>query len=82
MYRSPLTYLSYVVSTYVLVGDFSCIIVVQPGATTRKSVMQVDRQNSEVPYYADEEDANRKKYSRRGLWKFFFSVILFFMFLL
>lgn len=29
--------------------------------------MQVDRQNSEVPYYADDEDANRKKYSRRGL---------------
>ncbi|KAH6767056.1 RING/U-box superfamily protein [Perilla frutescens var. hirtella] len=34
-----------------------------PGATTRKSTMQ---QNSEVPYYADDEDVNMKKYSRRG----------------
>ncbi|KAH6823641.1 RING/U-box superfamily protein [Perilla frutescens var. hirtella] len=40
-----------------------------PGATTRKSAMQVDRQNSEVPYYADDEDANRKKYSRRGSFR-------------
>ncbi|KAJ0680917.1 putative transcription factor C2H2 family [Helianthus annuus] len=37
-----------------------------PGATTRKSAQQVERQNSEVSYYADDEDANRKKYSRRG----------------
>ncbi|KAK6143608.1 hypothetical protein DH2020_023956 [Rehmannia glutinosa] len=37
-----------------------------PGATTRKSTMQVERQSSEVSYYADDEDANRKKYSRRG----------------
>ncbi|KAL8553423.1 hypothetical protein ACS0TY_001916 [Phlomoides rotata] len=40
-----------------------------PGATTRKSAMQADRQNSEVPYYADDEDANRKKYSRRGTFR-------------
>ncbi|KAI3695607.1 hypothetical protein L1987_78605 [Smallanthus sonchifolius] len=37
-----------------------------PGATTRKSAQQVERQSSEVSYYADDEDANRKKYSRRG----------------
>ncbi|XP_024967092.1 zinc finger protein-like 1 homolog [Cynara cardunculus var. scolymus] len=37
-----------------------------PGATTRKSAQQVERQNSEVSYYADDEDANRKKYTRRG----------------
>ncbi|XP_076936420.1 uncharacterized protein LOC143603524 [Bidens hawaiensis] len=37
-----------------------------PGATTRKGAQQVERQNSEVSYYADDEDANRQKYSRRG----------------
>ncbi|KAG6414970.1 hypothetical protein SASPL_122368 [Salvia splendens] len=40
-----------------------------PGATTRKGAMQVERPNSEVPYYADDEDANRKKYSRRGSFR-------------
>ncbi|OMO73898.1 Zinc finger, RING/FYVE/PHD-type, partial [Corchorus capsularis] len=35
-------------------------------ATTRKSAVHVDRQNSEMSYYADDEDGNRKKYSRRG----------------
>ncbi|CAN6459031.1 unnamed protein product [Victoria cruziana] len=40
---------------------------VGPGATTRKSTgYTVDRQNSEVSYYADDEDGTRKKYSRRG----------------
>ncbi|XP_048232044.1 zinc finger protein-like 1 homolog [Ricinus communis] len=39
---------------------------VGPGATTRKGGIHVDRQNSEVSYYADDEDGNRKKYSRRG----------------
>ncbi|XVE49317.1 hypothetical protein DITRI_Ditri01bG0073200 [Diplodiscus trichospermus] len=34
--------------------------------TTRKSTVHVDRQNSEISYYADDEDGNRKKYSRRG----------------
>ncbi|GMI88296.1 hypothetical protein like AT2G14835 [Hibiscus trionum] len=37
-----------------------------PVATTRKSTVQVDRQNSEISYYADDEDGNRRKYSRRG----------------
>lgn len=37
-----------------------------PGATTRKGVFNVDRQNSETSYYADDEDGNLKKYSRRG----------------
>ncbi|CAL5329382.1 unnamed protein product [Camellia sinensis] len=37
-----------------------------PGATTRKSAFQVDPQNSETSYYADDEDGNWKKYSRRG----------------
>lgn len=37
-----------------------------PATTTRKSAFQVDRQNSEVSYYADDEDANQKKYARRG----------------
>ncbi|CAI9765612.1 unnamed protein product [Fraxinus pennsylvanica] len=37
-----------------------------PGATTRKSGLQFDRQSSEVSYYADDEDGNQKKYSRRG----------------
>ncbi|CAI9104278.1 OLC1v1002917C2 [Oldenlandia corymbosa var. corymbosa] len=36
------------------------------GATTRKIAAQVERQNSEMSYYADDEDGNRKKYSRRG----------------
>ncbi|KAG8364197.1 hypothetical protein BUALT_Bualt19G0103300 [Buddleja alternifolia] len=39
-----------------------------PGATTRKSAMQVERQNSEI-YYAEDEDTNRKKYSRRGTFR-------------
>lgn len=38
----------------------------QPGATTRKSMMQADKQNSEVSYYADDEDGNQKKYTKRG----------------
>ncbi|XP_047329184.1 zinc finger protein-like 1 homolog [Impatiens glandulifera] len=38
----------------------------QAGATTRKGAFQVERQNSEFSYYADDEDANQKKYSRRG----------------
>ncbi|PIN10193.1 putative E3 ubiquitin ligase [Handroanthus impetiginosus] len=42
---------------------------VGPGATTRKSALQVERQNSEVSYYADDEDGNRKKYSRRGTFR-------------
>ncbi|WCJ17943.1 RING/U-box superfamily protein [Euphorbia peplus] len=37
-----------------------------PIATTRKSGVHVERQNSEMSYYADDEDGNRKKYSRRG----------------
>ncbi|KAK1439967.1 hypothetical protein QVD17_05792 [Tagetes erecta] len=40
-----------------------------PGATTRKSAQQVERQNSEVSYFADDEDTNRKKYSRRGSFR-------------
>ncbi|KAF6135710.1 hypothetical protein GIB67_028281 [Kingdonia uniflora] len=36
-----------------------------PGATTRKAPFPVDRQNSEISYYADDEDGNQKKYSRR-----------------
>ncbi|XP_030475532.2 uncharacterized protein LOC115692722 [Syzygium oleosum] len=39
---------------------------VGPGATTRKGAFQVDRQNSDTSYYADDEDGNKKKYSRRG----------------
>ncbi|XP_041010608.1 zinc finger protein-like 1 homolog isoform X1 [Juglans microcarpa x Juglans regia] len=39
---------------------------VGPGATTRKGALLVDRQNSEISYYADDEDANQKKYTRRG----------------
>ncbi|XP_039068620.1 zinc finger protein-like 1 homolog isoform X2 [Hibiscus syriacus] len=39
---------------------------VAPVATTRKSTSHVDRQNSEISYYTDDEDGNRKKYSRRG----------------
>lgn len=37
-----------------------------PGATTRKGANHIDRQNSEISYYADDEDCNRKKYTRRG----------------
>lgn len=43
-----------------------CWRILQPSATTRKLTIQADRQNSEVPYYADDEDANKKKYTRRG----------------
>ncbi|XP_058769582.1 uncharacterized protein LOC131643386 [Vicia villosa] len=39
---------------------------VGPGATTRKGTVHVDRQNSETSYYADDEDAKRKKYIKRG----------------
>ncbi|KAF3501442.1 hypothetical protein F2Q69_00040357, partial [Brassica cretica] len=35
-------------------------------AAARKGVPAVDRQNSETLYYADDEDGNKKKYSRRG----------------
>ncbi|XP_052194163.1 uncharacterized protein LOC127802411 [Diospyros lotus] len=51
-----------------------------PGATTRKSAVQVDRQNSEISYYADDdEDGNQKKYTRRGSFrhKFFRSLLPF-----
>ncbi|KAL6545895.1 hypothetical protein OROGR_009769 [Orobanche gracilis] len=40
-----------------------------PGATTRKNALQAERPNSEFSYYADDEDANRKKYSRRGTFR-------------
>ncbi|KAI8532668.1 hypothetical protein RHMOL_Rhmol11G0231400 [Rhododendron molle] len=40
-----------------------------PATTTRKSSFQVDRQNSEISYYADDEDANQKKYTRRGTFR-------------
>ncbi|KAL2477336.1 RING/U-box superfamily protein [Forsythia ovata] len=40
-----------------------------PGATTRKSAVQFERQSSEVSYYADDEDANQKKYTRRGTFR-------------
>ena len=40
--------------------------VIQPGATTRKGAHHVDRQNSEISYYADDEDGKHKKYTRRG----------------
>ncbi|KAL6013115.1 hypothetical protein ACLOJK_003607 [Asimina triloba] len=36
-----------------------------PGATTRKGAHYGERQNSEISYYADDEDGNRKKYTRR-----------------
>ena len=42
------------------------LIALQPGATTRKGAFHVERQNSEISYYADDEDGNRKKYSKRG----------------
>ncbi|KAG2293886.1 hypothetical protein Bca52824_040555 [Brassica carinata] len=35
-------------------------------AAARKGIPAVDRQNSETLYYADDEDGNKKKYSRRG----------------
>ncbi|GAB2247098.1 hypothetical protein Droror1_Dr00006980 [Drosera rotundifolia] len=37
-----------------------------PGATTRKGAVHIERQNSEISYYADDEEGNRKKYTRRG----------------
>ncbi|KAK9109700.1 hypothetical protein Sjap_017760 [Stephania japonica] len=39
---------------------------VGPGATTRKGAFPVDRQNSGISYFADDEDGTEKKYSRRG----------------
>jgi len=33
---------------------------------TRKGATSIDRQNSEISYYADDEDGNRKKYTKRG----------------
>lgn len=43
-----------------------CAVLQQPSAMTRKSALQFERQSSEVSYYADDEDGNQKKYSRRG----------------
>ncbi|XP_054776684.1 uncharacterized protein LOC129285147 [Prosopis cineraria] len=40
-----------------------------PGATTRKSSLHADRQNSEISYYADDEDGDHKKYTRRGSFR-------------
>jgi len=40
-----------------------------PGAMTRKGANTVDRQNSEISYYADDEDGNRKKYTKRGTFR-------------
>lgn len=40
-----------------------------PATTTRKIAFQGDRQNSEISYYADDEDANQKKYTRRGTFR-------------
>ncbi|PUZ39527.1 hypothetical protein GQ55_9G321900 [Panicum hallii var. hallii] len=40
-----------------------------PGAMTRKGATTVDRQNSEISYYADDEDGNRKKYTKRGTFR-------------
>ncbi|OIW06885.1 hypothetical protein TanjilG_19534, partial [Lupinus angustifolius] len=40
--------------------------IMEPGATTRKGPVYVERQNSEISYYADDEDTNRKKYAKRG----------------
>ncbi|GLT98139.1 hypothetical protein SLE2022_156570 [Rubroshorea leprosula] len=37
-----------------------------PVATTRKSTALFEKQNSEMSYYADDEDGNLKKYNRRG----------------
>ncbi|KAI0503607.1 hypothetical protein KFK09_014541 [Dendrobium nobile] len=37
-----------------------------PGATTRKGSYHVERQSSEVSYFADDEDGTHRKYSRRG----------------
>ncbi|KAL3843853.1 hypothetical protein ACJIZ3_001256 [Penstemon smallii] len=50
-----------------------------PGAATRKSALQFERQNSEASYYADDEDGNRNKYSKRGTLrhKFFRSLLPF-----
>ncbi|XP_023771924.1 uncharacterized protein LOC111920569 [Lactuca sativa] len=36
------------------------------GATTRKTTPQGEKLTSEFSYYADDEDANKKKYTRRG----------------
>ncbi|CAJ2630431.1 uncharacterized protein LOC123881838 isoform X1 [Trifolium pratense] len=47
-------------------GNFMNSSPVAPGATTRKGSLHVDRQNSEISYYADDEDAKRKKYTKRG----------------
>ena len=57
---------------FLILGDgcsVLCCHVTQPVATTRKTTVHVDRQNSEISYYADDEDQNRKKYSRRGKLK-------------
>lgn len=46
---------------------------------TRKGANTVDRQNSEISYYADDEDGNRKKYTKRGklaIYRMFFFRIL------
>lgn len=51
----------------------------QHNATTRKTANHVEKQNSENFYYADDEDGNQKKYTRRGTIrnKFFRSLLPF-----
>ncbi|RYR37317.1 hypothetical protein Ahy_A09g042224 isoform A [Arachis hypogaea] len=47
-------------------GNFMNVSSPVPGATTRKGSIHAERQNSEISYYADDEDGNRKKYTKRG----------------
>eukprot|EP00268_Persea_americana_P044772 TRINITY_DN4529_c0_g1_i1.p1 TRINITY_DN4529_c0_g1~~TRINITY_DN4529_c0_g1_i1.p1 ORF type:complete len:358 (+),score=69.50 TRINITY_DN4529_c0_g1_i1:173-1246(+) len=49
-----------------LTADHESNFMKSPRATTRKGAPPVERQYSEISYYADDEDGNRKKYTRRG----------------
>lgn len=49
--------------------------MVQAGATTRKAAFHVDQKTSGMSNYSDDEDGNRKKYSRRGKLCFWYSFI-------
>lgn len=54
---------------FLLYASHVCVLcwrILQPSATTRKGTVQVERPNSEASYYADDEDGNKKKYTRRG----------------
>ena len=78
LYRNELYHLSYIWHFI----SYNCVLLsnIQSGAATRKGSLHIDRQNSEVSNYADDEDGNHKKYTRRGDIIFFEFLDFYFFF--